>query len=138
ADCLPGQRGTGRLTRSHCTSRRSWQSARPNNRWHRRTCCRPSIGSPAPTHGRLKPVRIRFAVCLGILAVVLSSCGGSSDNAEELAKRLDHAKTQLDEATTVSIKLKADDLPGDATGLLTAEGKGNHDPAFTGDVTVQT
>lgn len=83
-------------------------------------------------------MRIRFAVCLGILAVLLSSCGGSSDNADELAKRLDHAKTQLDDATTVSIKLKADDLPGDATGLLTAEGKGNHDPAFTGDVTVQT
>jgi len=44
----------------------------------------------------------------------------------------------LDEATTISIELEADDLPSGTTGLLAAEGKGNHDPAFTGDVKVQT
>ena len=77
--------------------------------------------------------------------LLLSCCSGSSDDDKgdgadttELADRLAAAKTTIDEAETVSIKLATKRLPDGITGLLSAEGKGNHSPAFTGTVTVVT
>lgn len=84
-------------------------------------------------------MRTRFSVLCGVILLFLASCGGSSeDDADKLADRLSAAKSTLDDATTISISLETDDLPSDTTGLVSATGKGNHDPAFTGDVKVRT
>ncbi|MCW2831694.1 MAG: hypothetical protein JWP31_2386 [Aeromicrobium sp.] len=80
---------------------------------------------------------------LTILAagVVLSGCSGSSDSADgddasQLEQRLATAKKTLDSAETIGISLSTTSLPDGVTGLLSATGKGNHSPAFTGKVTV--
>lgn len=75
--------------------------------------------------------------------LLISGCSGSSDPSDGgdtagLADRLAAAKTTIDDAETVSIKLATKSLPDGITGLLSAEGKGNHSPAFTGTVTVVT
>lgn len=75
--------------------------------------------------------------------LLISGCSGSSDTSDggdttELADRLAAAKTTIDDAETISIKLATKSLPDGITGLLSAEGKGNHSPAFTGNVTVVT
>lgn len=75
--------------------------------------------------------------------LLISGCSGSSDKSDEadtteLSDRLAAAKTTIDDAETVSIKLATKKLPDGITGLLSAEGEGNHSPAFTGTVTVVT
>lgn len=75
--------------------------------------------------------------------LLISGCSGSSDTTDggdtaELADRLAAAKTTIDQAETISIDLSTKSLPDGITGLLSAEGQGNHSPAFTGDVTVVT
>ena len=67
-----------------------------------------------------------------------SGSSGSTDGTEGLQTRLTAAKTTLDDAETITIKLSTKSLPDGTTGLLSAEGKGNHSPAFTGTVTVVT
>lgn len=73
-------------------------------------------------------------------ALVLSGCsGGSSDDKGDPTKlqaRLAAAKKTIDSAETITISLATKKLPSDVTGLLSAEGKGNHSPAFDGTVTV--
>jgi len=64
--------------------------------------------------------------------------GGDADSADNLAARLATAKTTLDSAETISIKLATKSIPDGVTGLLSAEGTGNHSPAFEGTVTVVT
>jgi lipoprotein LprG len=71
----------------------------------------------------------------------LTLLGGCSDDSsesspDELRERLETAKTQLDEAASVQFSLATDELPDDVTGLLEADGVGNHDPAFEGSVSV--
>jgi lipoprotein LprG len=79
--------------------------------------------------------------------LLISGCSGSSDGSDGgdgadpttgLADRLATAKTTLDEAETISVSLSTKSLPDGITGLLSAEGKGNHTPAFEGKVTVVT
>ncbi|MCL3818562.1 LppX_LprAFG lipoprotein [Aeromicrobium wangtongii] len=77
--------------------------------------------------------------------LLLGACSGGSDSSDEAQKggdglsgRLSDAKTALDDAETISIKLATKRVPDGITGLLSAEGKGNHSPAFTGKVTVVT
>lgn len=76
--------------------------------------------------------------------LLISGCSGSSSDSVDggdttaLADRLAAAKTTIDEAETLSIKLATKSLPDGTTGLLSAEGKGNHSPAFTGKVTAVT
>ena len=81
--------------------------------------------------------------------LLLGGCTGSSGGSDSggdakggdaaaLAARLTDAKTALDKAETISISLSTKNLPDDVTGLLSATGKGNHSPAFTGKVSVVT
>jgi lipoprotein LprG len=79
--------------------------------------------------------------------LLLSACSGSSDSSDggdsgsggdDLATRLADAKKTLDGAETISISLSTKSIPDGVTGLLSAKGKGNHSPAFTGKVTVIT
>ncbi|MFI5428806.1 LppX_LprAFG lipoprotein [Aeromicrobium sp. UC242_57] len=78
----------------------------------------------------------------------LAGCTGSSDSsdasddkggdASALTARLASAKEALDSAETIDISLATKSLPDGITGLLSAQGKGNHSPAFKGKVTVIT
>jgi lipoprotein LprG len=80
--------------------------------------------------------------------LLISGCTGSSDgsggdgagkdDSAGLADRLATAKKTLDGAETITISLATKSLPDGITGLLSAKGKGNHSPAFTGKVTVVT
>ncbi|MGH3497383.1 MAG: LppX_LprAFG lipoprotein [Nocardioidaceae bacterium] len=83
-----------------------------------------------------------LAVVASVLLVALtvgacSSSGGSGpSSAQDLATRLARAKSALDSAGSITIKLKTDQLPSGVTGLLEADGTGTHAPAFKGSVTV--
>lgn len=71
----------------------------------------------------------------------LAACGGDKETeqtVDELTPRLEAAKTALDDAETIELTLATKALPSGVTGLLSASGQGNHDPAFTGDVKVVT
>lgn len=78
----------------------------------------------------------------------LAACTGSSDSSDgpkasnddtsALAARLATAKKSLDSAETLDISLATKSLPDGITALMSATGKGNHTPAFTGEVTVLT
>jgi lipoprotein LprG len=92
-------------------------------------------------------VRIRHLIpALLATGLLLSACSGSSDSSDggsqgggdDLAARLADAKKTLDGAKTISISLSTKSIPDGVTGLLSAKGKGNHSPAFTGKVTVIT
>lgn len=75
-------------------------------------------------------------------ALALSGCSGGDEgegsDPTQLQSRLTSAKKTLDAAETVEISLSTKSLPDGITGLLSAKGKGNHSPAFTGKVTVVT
>ncbi len=77
-----------------------------------------------------------------VLALVVAGAGCSGDDAPDdesgatVQDRLDAAKATLDDAESIDINLSTDALPDGTTGLLSATGVGNHDPAFDGNVTV--
>lgn len=85
-------------------------------------------------------MRIRiFTVILAVtVAIGLAGCGGSDTKpaANDLAPRLAKAKTALDGAETIHLKLSTTKLPSGVNGLLSADGNGNHSPAFKGKVKV--
>lgn len=91
-------------------------------------------------------MRTRHLLPVLLAAVlVLTGCTGGSDSPEteggdtgKLQARLDTAKETLDAAETINISLATKSLPDGITGLLSATGKGNHSPAFTGKVDVVT
>lgn len=74
------------------------------------------------------------------LGVVLTGCSdtGSLSEDQAPAQRLSEAKQGFDEADYVGFRLETDELPPGLEGLLSAEGVGTHDPAFKGEVEVQT
>ncbi|MRJ77711.1 LppX_LprAFG lipoprotein [Aeromicrobium sp. SMF47] len=92
--------------------------------------------------------RVRTRHLLPVLLatlLALTGCTGGSDSSEpkggdtdKLQARLDTAKKTLDTAETINITLATKRLPDGITGLLSATGKGNHSPAFTGKVNVVT
>ncbi len=98
----------------------------------------------APLAWQAVPVRrtsrILVTVAAGLLAVGLTGCKGSDDTSsdETPTDRLTAAKTSLDEAEYIGFTLSTESLPDDLDGLLSASGTGTHDPAFTGEVKVQT
>jgi len=77
------------------------------------------------------------------LITVLASLAGCSDSEsgnddQTPDDRLTEAKTSFDEAEYIDFTLSTDNLPDDLEGLLDARGTGTHEPAFTGEVEVQT
>lgn len=75
------------------------------------------------------------------MIVVLTGCsGGGSSPADDQSpeERLAGAKQNFDAADYIGFTLTAAELPADLEGLLSAKGTGTHDPAFTGEVKVQT
>ncbi|MDR6119642.1 lipoprotein LprG [Aeromicrobium sp. SORGH_AS981] len=92
--------------------------------------------STSPLRAALLPVAL-------VLAVLLAGCtgggddGGSTDTAA-VQKRLDAAKKTIDDAETVDVSLTTSSVPDGVSGLLSAKGKGNHSPAFEGDVKVSS
>lgn len=74
--------------------------------------------------------------------LILAGCQGGSDEKQTdtsaLAQRLSAARTTIDAAETVDISLATKSLPDGVTGLLSATGQGNHEPAFKGTVKVVT
>lgn len=91
---------------------------------------------------KTEQVRTRHLIAVLITAaLVLGGCSGSSDkkiDPDKLAVRLATAKKSLDAAETIDIALATTKLPSGVTGLLSAQGVGNHTPAFKGKVTVIT
>ena len=87
-----------------------------------------------------KLVRTLATAAAVLLALGLAGCKGSDDSSsdESPADRLAAAKKSFDDAEFVGFSLTTDDLPDDLDGLLSAKGTGTHDPAFTGEVKVQT
>jgi lipoprotein LprG len=83
--------------------------------------------------------RLGLLCAVVILAVAGCKGGGSSaPNGETPIDRLTAAKTSFDASKYIAFTLKTDHLPDGLQGLLSAEGTGTHDPAFTGEVKVQT
>ncbi len=85
----------------------------------------------------------RIAAVAAALALSLSACSGDASGGDEadtsaLAGRLTSAQQTLDAAASIELSLATKELPDGVTGLLRAEGTGNHDPAFEGTVTVVT
>ncbi len=76
-----------------------------------------------------------------MIVLAVAGCKGSgsgSSNGESPSARLAAAKQSFDTSKYIAFTLKTDALPDGLQGLLSAEGTGTHDPAFTGEVKVQT
>jgi lipoprotein LprG len=85
-------------------------------------------------------VRRLALVCAAVL-LALAGCkggGSSTPSSESPVDRLAAAKQSFDAATYIAFTLSTEHLPDGLQGLLSADGTGTHDPAFTGDVKVQT
>lgn len=91
--------------------------------------------STSPLRAVLLPVAL-------VLAVLLAGCTGGDDagstDTAAVQKRLDAAKKTIDDAETVDVSLTTSSVPDGVSGLLSAKGKGNHSPAFEGDVKVSS
>lgn len=93
---------------------------------------------PSVAGTRRRPLAaLAAATLLTLLAACSGNDGGSTDTAA-LQERLDTAKTAIDDAETIELALSTDSVPDGVSGLLSATGKGNHSPAFEGDVKVST
>jgi lipoprotein LprG len=97
---------------------------------------------PLTRTASISPLRAALLPLALVLAVLLAGCtgggddGGSTDTAVQ--KRLDAAKRTIDDAETVDVSLTTSSVPDGVSGLLSATGKGNHSPAFEGDVKVSS
>lgn len=83
----------------------------------------------------------KIGIAAAALMIVLAGCKGSQatpTNDQSPEQRLAEAKSGFDEADYIAFTLVADELPTGLEGLLSAEGTGTHEPAFTGEVKVQT
>ena len=73
-----------------------------------------------------------------LLVASLGACSGDGDKPSPTertltaADRLAAAKTTLDAASSVRLKLTSDGVPKDATAVVAADGVGAHPPAFKG------
>ncbi len=90
-----------------------------------------------PTRPLLQRAATAAAAVLALTAV--TGCTGGDDGGspdDDPAARLATARTVLDEAASLQIRLATEQLPDGTLGLVEADGVGNHDPAFDGTVTV--
>lgn len=85
----------------------------------------------------IPPARVLAVGSLALL-LVTGGCSGSGDAPPErdASTRLEAARSRLDEASSLKIRLVSDNLPDGTIGLVEADGVGNHDPAFEGVVTI--
>lgn len=86
--------------------------------------------------------RLTLVLALLLTAGVVTACGSDKKDSEEardlLLERLTEAREKIDEAETINLTLAAKTLPDGTSGLLSASGSGNHNPAFKGNVKVIT
>ena len=86
----------------------------------------------------------RFTVLLVALlaAGFLTGCGPDKSDPKVrqnlLKERLTEARAKIDDAETINLSLSAKNMPDGTSGLLSATGSGNHNPAFKGNVKVVT
>jgi lipoprotein LprG len=77
-----------------------------------------------------------------LAAGFLTGCGPDKSNPKVqrdlLKERLTEARAKIDDAKTINLSLSAKNLPDGTSGLLSATGSGNHNPAFKGNVKVVT
>jgi lipoprotein LprG len=84
--------------------------------------------------------RLVSLVVVLLLGLSLAGCKGNDSGTSDKSPqdRLATAKKSFDKADYIEFTLTASSLPDGLQGLLSAEGTGTHDPAFTGEVKVQT
>lgn len=79
---------------------------------------------------------------LVLATVSTAALGGCSDDKQSGADHatpeevMAQAKSTLDETSGLHLSLSTDDLPDGVTGIKSADGVANHDPAFDGKITV--
>jgi len=89
----------------------------------------------------VQPTRFASALAVSLALLAVTACSGDDsgeDSADDLAGRMAAARTALDGAESLQIRLATDALPDNVEGLVEADGVGNHDPAFEGTVVVAT
>lgn len=86
---------------------------------------------------RARPTRRAAAVALLLPLGLVAGCS-KDQKAADPAQELAAAKKALDATSGVHLTLKTDHLPSGVNGILTAEGRATHDPAFQGDIRVAT
>lgn len=90
------------------------------------------------------PLKFAAALLTATCLVGVSGCSGDSGSpaptqSAELtpAQRLAAAKTAVDAATSVHLGLTSSGVPDDASGIVSADGSGQHPPAFRGTFKVR-
>ena len=81
--------------------------------------------------------RATLALAALAVSVLAAGCsGGGNDGGGDPTKRLETARSELDDANSIELTLETDELPSGVDGILSAEGVGTHDPAFDGTAQV--
>ena len=82
--------------------------------------------------------KLAAAVLSGLCVVTVASCSSdpqgasSSQSQQSPAQQLAAAKTKVDAAPSVHLKLASANVPQGASGVVSADGWGKHPPAFKG------
>src|SRR6476661_4211268 len=82
--------------------------------------------------------KLAAAVLSGLCVVTVASCSSGSQGAsssqsqQSPAQQLAAAKTKVDAAPSVHLKLASANVPQGASGVVSADGWGKHPPAFKG------
>src|SRR6476646_102166 len=82
--------------------------------------------------------KLAAAVLSGLCVVTVASCSSDSQGAsssqsqQSPAQQLAAAKTKVDAAPSVHLKLASADVPQGSSGVVSADGWGKHPPAFKG------
>lgn len=86
--------------------------------------------------------RLTILLTALLAASLVAGCGPDKSDPKVqrdlLKERLTEARAKIDSAETINLSLSAKNLPDGTSGLLSATGSGNHNPAFKGNVKVIT